>query len=448
MVFFFDELDTGMDFFNSLAETHGADPYGIYHTLYTPLCNLFFLILQMMVPVTVSSLWPDTHYEMTGLRQTGNDIRKEQSCLLIYLCYLVCLSFLWILLTSCKYHREHAGSVWGTVIGGLSFLSHGNLTAIERGNVVNMTAFFVMAFLFMYRSDRRVLRELSYICLAIAAGLRIYPAIFGILLISGRDWTGVAKSMVYGIAAFILPTFALGGISVLPEFIHQVIAFNTGSEIYAYYYGMKNMVYHAVGYLTQSAYIAVQMYASHEAATAGTGQEAHELQLSAAGGSDIYAASGFFNDWGIPFLGDGVMPTGGVLDSVSNVLLVAACVILLSAYHVHDRLWLKTLDTTIAMLLVQTESYDYVLVFFAPALVLMLLEEERADYGNILCILVLFSLTLPYPTLFVHTSRYLTLMRSTAMQMLLVTYIVFQARHVLYVLHEAVALLLERFVAE
>lgn len=209
------------------------------------------------------------------------------------LCYLVCLSFLWILLTSCKYHREHAGSVWGTVIGGLSFLSHGNLTSIERGNVVNMTAFFVMAFLFMYRSDRRVLRELSYICLAIAAGLRIYPAIFGILLISGRDWTGVAKSMVYGIAAVILPTFALGGISVLPEFIHQVIAFNTGSEIYAYYYGMKNMVYHAVGYLTQSAYTAVQMYASHEAATAGTGQEAHELQLSAAGGSDIYAASGF-----------------------------------------------------------------------------------------------------------------------------------------------------------
>ena len=88
------------------------------------------------------------------------------------------------------------------------------------------------------------------------------------------------------------------------------------------------------------------------------------------------------------------------------------------------------------MVLVQTESYDYVLVFFAPALVLMLLEEERADYGNILCIMVLFSLTLPYPTLFVHTSRYLTLMRSTTMQMLLITYIVFQVRLVPYVLHE------------
>ena len=396
MVFFSDELDTGMDFFNSLAETHGADPYGKFHTLYTPLCNLFFLILQMMVPTTVSSMWPDTHYEMTGLRQTENDIRKEQSCLLIYLCYLVCLTFFWILLVSCKYHREHVEGVWGTVIGGLSFLCHGNLTAIERGNVVNMTAFFVMAFLFMYRSDRCILRELSYVCLAIAAGLRIYPAIFGVLLISSRDGAGVAKSIVYGIVAFILPTFALGGIGVLPEFIHQVIAFNTGSEIYAYYYGMKNMVYHAAGYLAQLA--------DHA-------------------------------DLGIPFLGDGVMPTGGMLDIISNVLLVAACIILLAAFCVHDRLWLKTLDVTIIMILVQTESYDYVLVFFASALVLMLLEE-RADYGNILCILVLFSLTLPYPTLFVHTSRYLTLMRSTAMQLLLIIYIVFQTRHVPYALHE------------
>ena len=397
MVFFSDELDTGMDFFNSLAETHGADPYGKFHTLYTPLCNLFFLILQMMVPAIVSSMWPDTHYEMTGLRQTGNDIRKEQSCLQIYLCYLVCLTFLWILLVSCKYHREHVGGIWGTVIGGLSFLCHGNLTAIERGNVVNLTALFVMAFLFMYRSDRRNLRELSYVCLAIAAGLRIYPAIFGVLLISSRDGAGVAKSIVYGIAAFILPTFALGGIGVLPEFIHQVIAFNTGSEIYAYYYGMKNMVYHAAGYLAQSADLA---------------------------------------DLGIPFLGDGVMPTGGMLDIISNVLMAAACIILLAAYHFHGGLWLKTLDITIIMILVQVESYDYVLVFFAPALVLMLIEEERADYGNILCIIVLLSLTLPYPTLFVHTSRYLTLMRSTTMQFLLITYIVFQARYVLYALHE------------
>lgn len=396
MVFFSDELDTGMDFFNSLAETYGADPYGKFHTLYTPLCNLFFLILQMMVPTTVSYMWPDTHYEMTGLRQTENDIRKEQSCLLIYLCYLVCLTCFWILLIAYKYHKEHIGGIWGTVIGVLSFFSHGNLTAVERGNVVNMTAFFVMVFLFMYRSDRRILRELSYVCLAIAAGLRIYPAIFGVLLITSRDGAGVAKSIVYGIAAFILPTFALGGIGVLPEFIHQVIAFNTGSEIYAYYYGMKNMVYHAAGYLAQSAYHA---------------------------------------DIGIPFLGDGVMSTGGLLDIISNVLLVAACVILLSAYHFHDRLWLKTLDMTIIMILVQAESYDYVLVFFAPALVLMLLEE-RADYGNILCILVLFSLTLPYPTLFVHTSRYLTLMRSTAMQLLLIIYIVFQTRHVPYALHE------------
>ena len=175
-------------------------------------------------------------------------------------------------------------------------------------------------------------------------------------------YTGYDISVHFGVGYTVCIIMAVIG------FAYRFTKINPKRD--AYYYGMKNMVYHAVGYLTQSAYIAVQMYASHEAATAGTGQEAHELQLSAAGGSDIYAASGFFNDWGI------------------------------------------------------------------PSLVLMLLEEERADYGNILCILVLFSLTLPYPTLFVHTSRYLTLMRSTAMQLFLITYIVFQARHVLYVLHE------------
>ena len=162
--FYADSYDSLMDFFNSLAETAGGDPYGRFSTLYTPLCNLFFYALQIMVPLSVKQEWPMTHRGITNLRFAGVDedrhpldIREQQSCDMIYLLYLLLLIAAVVISIA---YKMKAG-IMGVIIGFAVLPSYGSIYAMERGNVVNMTALFLMLFLFGFRSDTRWIRELS-----------------------------------------------------------------------------------------------------------------------------------------------------------------------------------------------------------------------------------------------------------------------------------------------
>lgn len=370
-----DEHDTAMDFLNSLAETHGGDPYGRFTTLYTPLCNLFFFILSLMVPATVSDFWPDTHQGFIDMRNTQNDMRTQQSTLMLYLLYVVIFVIAWILCVSLKYYRAEIfgkkSMMWGMIIGATSMLTYSSLINIERGNVVNMTALFIMLFLFGYRSEHRGIRELSYVMLAIAAGLRMYPALFGIFLIADKDWQGAIKTVVYGLMSVVIPLFAFGGLSDLGVFAGQLMSFNGDEPIYMYNYGIKSVVYHVFGIGT-----------------------------------------------------DGRVTQVAAVDALSTVLLFAAAVVLIAAFFIHEQLWLKAFDIAILMTLIQSQGDDHVLIFFVPVLILMLLEEKLVNKGNAFYVLAVFLVTVTYPTHEISNSYYLTLFHSTIVQMVFVCMIV------------------------
>ncbi len=373
--FYADALDTGMDFLNSMAETHGGDPYGRFTTLYTPLCNLFFFILQMMVPASVTERWPDSHRGFIEMRATADDMRVQQSCLMIYLLYVLVLAVVWIFCVMWKYHRHmEAGAVWGTVIGGLSLLSYSSLVNIDRGNVVNMTALFLMLFLFGFRSKTRWIREMSYAALAVAAGLRMYPAVFGIFLLADKDWKGAAKTVLYGVLSVVLPLFAFGGPKDLGVFIGQLFGFNVDEPVYMYNYGMKNMVYHLAG-----------------------------------------------------FGSDGRVTQNATLDMISSICLFICIVILFAAFFFHEKVWLKALDIAVAMTLVQNQGDDHVLIFFVPVLLCMFLEEELISRSNYVYIVAIFLLTIAYPSPQIRLSYFMTLFHSTIVQLVFVTIIIYEA---------------------
>ncbi len=373
--FYADALDTGMDFLNSMAETHGGDPYGRFTTLYTPLCNLFFFILQMMVPASVTDKWPDSHRGFIEMRATADDMRVQQSCLMIYLLYVLVLAVVWIFCVMWKYHRHmEAGAVWGTVIGGLSLLSYSSLVNIDRGNVVNMTALFLLLFLFGFRSKTPWIRELSYVALAVAAGLRMYPAVFGIFLLADKDWKGAAKSVIYGLLSVFMPLFVFGGIGDIKIFIGQLFGFNVDEPVYMYNYGMKNIVYHLAGFGT-----------------------------------------------------DGRVTPNATLDRISGICLIICAVILIAAFFIHDKVWLKALDITILMTLVQNQGDDHVLIFFVPVLVCMFLEEASIERSNVLYIVSIFLLTIAYPSPQIGSSYFMTLFHADIVQLVFVIVIIYEA---------------------
>ena len=66
-----DARDTGMDFFNSLAEAASGEPYTQFKTLYPPLANLLFFLLGKSVPEDVSSKWASTHGAVVAMRGTA-----------------------------------------------------------------------------------------------------------------------------------------------------------------------------------------------------------------------------------------------------------------------------------------------------------------------------------------------------------------------------------------
>lgn len=70
---------------------------------------------------------------------------------------------------------------------------------------------------------------MAFICLSIAAAFKIYPAIFGLLLLKEKRWKDAGICILYGVSIFILPIVFLGGFSNFPLFIHNII--NASSEL-------------------------------------------------------------------------------------------------------------------------------------------------------------------------------------------------------------------------
>lgn len=104
------------------------------------------------------------------------------------------------------------------LLTGILLVSGVMLFSYERGNIILLTVSGILFFLATYESEHKVLRELGYISLAVAAALKGYPAILGLLLIYKRQWKEAARLLLYGIIVsfgpFLLMEGGLKGITV------------------------------------------------------------------------------------------------------------------------------------------------------------------------------------------------------------------------------------------
>ncbi len=102
--------------------------------------------------------------------------------------------------------------------------------AIQRGNSV-LLAVPLIAIAIAWRDDEsKRKRELALIIIAIAAGLKIYPALLGLLYIKEKRWKETLRLIIYGVILFFAPFVFFGGIEGLKTFLHTL--FNLGGEIH------------------------------------------------------------------------------------------------------------------------------------------------------------------------------------------------------------------------
>ena len=100
----------------------------------------------------------------------------------------------------------------------LLILSGVNMSAIERGTLVIFTAGCIVGFLHYYQSSERKAQIFALILLSLAAALKVYPALFGLMLLKKKDFKGILFCIVLTSALGILPMFCFkGGLANLQQ---------------------------------------------------------------------------------------------------------------------------------------------------------------------------------------------------------------------------------------
>lgn len=83
--------------------------------------------------------------------------------------------------------------------------------ALERGNMVFLVFSLLLIAINWMDSTSKIKRESALILIAICAGLKIYPAIMGLLYIKEKRWKEALRLMFYGIIFCFLPFLIFGG---------------------------------------------------------------------------------------------------------------------------------------------------------------------------------------------------------------------------------------------
>lgn len=343
--FFYNSLDTGMDFFHSIEYVRGRMPYGLFDTLYPPLANVFFYLLYLLVPKDVSDKWASTFEDSLAMRGTVNDLRTNQAAMLLFLLFIILTVYTMYVMME-KLLGTEARHRQAVIFCAL--FSYGVLYGVERGNII-LLCWVLMAFFLCYRNaGNALLREMAYLSLAVAAGFKLYPAFLGILLLKDRKVLPAIRTVVYGIGAVILPLYFFNeGLAGLWMWLKVVFGFGSNTDYPWVGNGFANIL-----------------------ANLGHGAD---LLWGTKWGEQNYALAG-----------------------IVVALVLVVCVFFM------DTEWKTVLTLVLAMGMFQSQA-DYIYCLYLLPLLLFIADEKYVHRGNVLPFGVMLLFTIPLPLF--HASK-------------------------------------------
>lgn len=210
-----DKTDMFMDFFNSIQ--YGLEPYG-NKVIYPPLINLFYALCGSMIPL--------------------------EDVILSHAVYIRDLQMAWMVLYGVTMLTLLGiGVVIWNFLGGekksirisfliVIFLSLPFVFAIERGNSLLQTLLFLLIFLYWYKVEDKKRRYISYVSLGVAAGIKIAPVIFGLLILRRRKWREAGMAVAIVAVIFYIPfLFVDGNLGTMLSNIQYTTALAQGSRV-------------------------------------------------------------------------------------------------------------------------------------------------------------------------------------------------------------------------
>lgn len=204
-IFQHDLTDCFMDYFHSVKDSTMENPYS-YGVLYPPVAYIFYRLLALLIPEKAV---------MVG----GHILRQNYQSMMVFFFYTVftVLGFAYILRKFYKDLKTQSLFIF------LMITSAPFLFMAERGNCVIIAFIFLGIFLLWKDSDNKVKRELALIALALSFCFKIYPAIFGIMLIKEKRYKEAIRCIIYALLLFLVPFFIIGnGLGAVGQWVEGI----------------------------------------------------------------------------------------------------------------------------------------------------------------------------------------------------------------------------------
>jgi hypothetical protein len=225
------------DFFYNMWATVDRDPYtreGGVWIVYFPLPLMIFNFFSKL----------DNYGEMTTYQQVANSKMAIMSGF-FFIGFSIFLLYMSLNKIARKYH------ISPFVLISL-FLSFTFFFAIERGNIIVLSAASVGFFICYYDSKKKSERVLAAICLALATVLKIYPVLFGFLYFEKKQYREIFLSAIIAILFAFLPFLYLkNGFANIPHLFNMLRAIQQGKPDFSWsglvesqgMFNMSHMVY-------------------------------------------------------------------------------------------------------------------------------------------------------------------------------------------------------------
>lgn len=206
------------------------------------------------------------------------------------------------------------------------------LSLLERGNLLLQTLIFILFFIFFYDNKSKYLREISYISLAFAVAFKISPAILAIFLIYKKRWFAFIRTVFYSAFLWIVPFFYFkGGLNNI-----QLMIRNMGLFLHEY----------------------------------------NQLEGISLKASYYQVMKSFISTFSIKAEDEWIFTV---------ICFFSALILFIAAFFLEDK-FDKVLAISMILVLVPRYSNDYCIVYFIPALV-VLMSEIRLKRGHLICTL-------------------------------------------------------------
>ena len=231
-VFFGGMNDMFADFFNVLRYISEKDPYfneinGYGEKAYLPLSYLILYPFSRLESYSTISLYQAWFSRMSTIS--------------VVLFLVFSLGVLFASLSSLYGNNKY--KFW---ILFLLLFSGISLFSIERANLIIFTSGCIVVFIASYRSDNKVYKYIGLVFLCIAATLKVYPILLGILLLKDKDYRSIIFcAIVTFLLVFVPFKFFEHGYSNFYQLLNNVkiSSVNYGPERIFPRFSVPNLMY-------------------------------------------------------------------------------------------------------------------------------------------------------------------------------------------------------------